>query len=101
MKDLIGQPIHPGEVLGEVYMKSAQPPLSVHDVAESIDISPRELVSFLEGQRPATMPLAARLAMRFRTTPAYWLGLQALYDTQSHASSLALVRSLITKPPRR
>lgn len=101
MKDLIGQPIHPGEVLGEVYMKSAQPPLSVRDVAESIDVSPRELVNFLEGQRPATMPLAARLAMRFRTTPAYWLGLQALYDTRSHASRLATVRPLTTKQPRR
>jgi antitoxin HigA-1 len=100
MRDLICVPIHPGEVLGEVYMRSVQPPLTVHDVADSVNVPPKELVKFLAGQRSVTMPLAARLAMRFRTTTAYWIGLQSLYDNQSQAVRLAPGPHRITKTPR-
>lgn len=86
MTDLPQKPIHPGEVLGEVYMKSVQPAVTVSDLADSINISSRELTNFIAGKCPVTMALAARLAMRFRTTTAYWLGLQALYDKRSQTA---------------
>jgi len=86
MTDLIQKPIHPGEVLSEVYMKSLDPPLNVTELANAIDVPPQELTRFITGKRPVTMPLASRLAMRFGTTTIYWLGLQALYDYRSQAS---------------
>jgi addiction module HigA family antidote len=94
------QSIHPGEVLNEVYMKPLQPPLTVHDVADSISVSSKELASFIAGKRPVTMPLAARLAMRFRTTTGYWLGLQDLYNRQSRIST-GLQAHRQAKHPRR
>ncbi len=99
MKDLIDDPIHPGEVLSEVYMKSVQPPFTVHDLAKSIDVPPKELANFLAGHRSVTMPLAARLAMTFRTTIAYWLGLQALYNRRHQlAKPLRVPHQTVKKP---
>lgn len=96
---MIDTPIHPGVVLGEVYMKSVEPPLTIYAVAESIDISPKELMSFLAEQRPVTRPLAARLAMKFRTTTAYWLGLQALYNRRHQLAKPLRVPHQTTKKP--
>ncbi len=77
--------IHPGEVLGEVYMKPFHPPITVADLAGSLDISARELSSFIGGRRPVTRPLAVRLAVRFRTTADFWLGLQDQYNKRFEA----------------
>lgn len=99
MRDLTQKPIHPGEVLDEVYMKSLEPRLTVNDLADSIDVPLRELTRFIAGKRPVTMPLATRLAMRFRTTIGYWLGLQSSYD-RSQASSLLLTQLQTTNRPR-
>lgn len=87
MRSLSQETIHPGEVLDEVYMRPVQPPLTVRDLADSINVSSKELANFIAGKRPVTLPLAARLAMRFRTTTGYWLGLQDLYDRQSQTSN--------------
>lgn len=86
MMDLVQRPIHPGEVLDEVYMKPIQPSITVHDLAVSINVSSKELTNFITGKRPVTMPLAARLAMRFRTTTGYWLRLQNVYDKRLQAA---------------
>jgi addiction module HigA family antidote len=85
MRSLSQETIHPGEVLDEVYMKPVQ--ITVHDLADSINVSSKELANFIAGKRPVTLPLAARLAMRFRTTTGYWLGLQDLYNRQSQTSN--------------
>lgn len=91
MTDLPQKPIHPGEVLGEVYLKSSQPAVTVSDLADSINVSSQELTNFIAGKCPVTMALAARLAMRFRTTTAYWLGLQALYDKRLQKTKFLVV----------
>ena len=100
MADLTQKPIHPGEVLGEVYMKSFQPSITVSDLADSIDVPSQELTNFMAGKCPVTVALAARLAMRFRTTTAYWLGLQNLYNQQSQISN-GLKAHRQAKSPRR
>jgi addiction module HigA family antidote len=83
MTNLPQKPIHPGEVLGEVYMKSFQPAVTVSDLADSIGVPPEELMDLLAGKQYVTMSLALRLAVRFRTSTRYWLRLQDLYDRQS------------------
>jgi addiction module HigA family antidote len=100
MMGLTQKPIHPGEVLDEVYIKPVQPPITIHDLADSINVSSKELANFIGGKRPVTLPLAARLAMRFRTTTGYWLGLQDLYNQQSQTST-SLRAHRQSKIPRR
>lgn len=94
MTDSSEKPIHPGEVLGEVYMKPSRPPITVTDLADSLDLSARELTSFIDGKRPVTMPLAVRLAIRFRTTTGFWLGLQHQYDKQFQAGMTRRIHRL-------
>lgn len=79
-------PIHPGEVLAEVYMNAVQPCLTVSELADSINVPPQELTEFIGGKRPVTLSLAARFAMRFSTTKEYWVGLQDLYEKGAHES---------------
>ncbi len=98
--DLVQKPIHPGEVLDEVYIKSLLPAVTVHDLAQSIDIPYKELTNFIAGKRPVTEGLAAKLAMKFRTTSGYWLDLQDLYNKRSQRfNSLKMHRQ--AKSPRR
>lgn len=92
MPGLSEKPIHPGEVLAEVYMKPVEPPVTVGHLAKSIDVVPEELANFIAGKRSVTMPLAARPTMRFKTTTWYWLRLQDLYDKRSRASAFLRVR---------
>ncbi|MBX3326740.1 MAG: HigA family addiction module antitoxin [Nitrospira sp.] len=99
MAEATQKPVHPGDVLNEVYMKSFDPPLTVSDVAHSIDVPAQELTRFLVGKRPITRTLATRLALRFRTTTTYWIGLQASYD-RSQAAKLFRVLLQNTERPR-
>lgn len=94
MTELDEQPIHPGEVLVEVYMKPFAFPVTVDELAESMNLSPVELTMFIEGKRSVTTSLAGRLAMRFKTTTQYWLGLQGTYDQQSRPWSFSRVSDL-------
>ncbi len=98
MTDLPQKPIHPGEVLGEVYLKSFQPAVTVSDLADSINVSSQQLTNFIAGKCPVTMALAVRLAMRFGTTTSYWLGLQDLYNKQSQTSNGLQVRRQAKSP---
>jgi antitoxin HigA-1 len=94
MTDSSEKPIHPGEVLEEVYRKPSQPPITVTDLADALDISARELSRFIRGKRPVTMPLAVRLAIRFRTTTGFWLGLQEQYNRRFQAGTTHQVHHL-------
>jgi len=75
-------PIHPGEVLAEVYLKPSEPPMTVESAAAGIDVSPDEVRALIEGRRDITITLALRLADLCRTTTEYWVGLQETYDRQ-------------------
>ncbi len=88
--------IHPGEVLEEVYMEPFHPPITVADLAESLDLSTQELTTFIRGKRPVTTPLAMRLAVRFRTTADFWLGLQDQYTKRLRAGIPQRVHRLKT-----
>ncbi|NJL17496.1 MAG: HigA family addiction module antidote protein [Nitrospira sp.] len=68
-------------------MKAFHPPVTVTDLANSLDVSVRELNRFIEGKQPVTMPLAVRLAIRFRTTTRFWIGLQHQYNDRFRAST--------------
>jgi addiction module HigA family antidote len=75
-------PIHPGEVLREVYLKSPSPPLTVTAFAKTIDVPPQSVSKLIAGKRSITETMATRLAVVCRTTPEYWRGLQRTYDVQ-------------------
>jgi len=71
-------PVHPGEVLLEEFLKPMQ--LSQNRLALDIGVHPRRINEIVLGKRSVTADTALRLARYFRTSPQFWLGLQADYD---------------------
>ena len=72
------QPIHPGEVLLEEFLKPMG--LSQNRVAINIGVPPRRINEIILQTRRITADTALRLARFFGTSPEFWLGLQAQYD---------------------
>ncbi|MEJ2266191.1 MAG: HigA family addiction module antitoxin [Anaerolineales bacterium] len=70
--------VHPGEVLSEEFLKPLG--LSQHRLALDIGVDPRRINEIVLGKRSVTANTALRLARYFKTSPEFWLGLQAQYD---------------------
>ena len=73
-------PVHPGEVLQEEFLKPLG--LSQHRLALDIGVDSRRINEIVLGKRAVTANTALRLARYFKTSPEFWLGLQAQYDLE-------------------
>ncbi len=84
--------IHPGEVLREEFLIPLQ--ISQYRLAKAIGVTEARISAICTGKRAITADTALRLSAFFGTTPGFWLGLQADYDTEEAAASLhdALLR---------
>ena len=75
---LFEEPMHPGEVLQELYLDPLG--MGVIALARRLDF-PRTRVERLAMGVAGAMPdTALRLARAFNNTPAYWMNMQANYD---------------------
>jgi addiction module HigA family antidote len=90
-------PVHPGEVLREDYLKPMK--LSPYAVAKALGIPRTRIERLAREETPVTADTALRLARYFRTTPAFWMGMQAQYDLERAADELA--RDLMRIEPLR
>ena len=71
-------PIHPGEVLFEEFLKPMS--LSQNRLAIDIGVDARPINEIVLGVRIVPADTALRLARYFGVSPQFWLGLQAEYD---------------------
>jgi len=71
-------PIHPGEVLLEEFIKPMS--LSQNRLAIDIGVDTRRINEIVLGKRSMTADTALRLARFFGNSPRFWLGLQTQYD---------------------
>lgn len=74
----IGPAVHPGEMLRGEFL--APLGLTQVEAAEQLGISVKRLNEIVLGKRGATADTALRLARRFKTTPRFWMHLQADWD---------------------
>jgi addiction module HigA family antidote len=77
-KDKKLNPIHPGEVLLEEFLKPMN--LSQNRLALDIRVPARRINEIVHGKRRVTPDTALRLARFFDMSPEFWLGLQMDYD---------------------
>ena len=89
-------PIHPGEVLLEEFLKPMG--LSQNQLALSIGVSPRRINEIVLGKRRITANTALRLARYFGTSPQFWLGLQMDYDLDVTEDEIAERLQLEVRP---
>lgn len=74
----LGPAIHPGEMLLEEFLKPLG--LTQSETARQLGMSVNRLNELVLGKRGITADTALRLARRFRTTPQFWMHLQADWD---------------------
>lgn len=71
-------PIHPGEILSEEFMKPMG--VSINRLARELCVPPGRISAIVNGKRAITADTALRLGTYFRVSPEIWIGLQADYD---------------------
>jgi antitoxin HigA-1 len=69
---------HPGEVLLEEFLKPLE--LSVNALALALRVPATRIAAIVKCERAVTADTALRLARFFRTSPEFWMNLQAMHD---------------------
>ncbi len=77
-KQKLLEPIHPGEVLLEDFMKPMG--ISINRLARDISVPPGRISAIVNGQRAISADTALRLGKYFGVSPEIWVGLQGDYD---------------------
>jgi len=72
------EPIHPGEILFEDFMKPMD--ISINRLARDIAVPPGRISAIVNGKRAITADTALRLGKYFGVSPQTWMGLQTEYD---------------------
>ena len=72
------EPIHPGEILLEDFMKPMG--ISINRLARDIAVPPGRVSAIVNGKRAITADTALRLGRYFGTSPDVWMGLQTDYE---------------------
>ncbi len=78
MKNKLLDPIPPGEILREEFMKPLG--ISINRLARDIDVPPNRISEIVRGKRAMTADTALRLGKYFGVSPEVWLDLQSDYD---------------------
>lgn len=73
-------PIHPGEVLFEDFLKPMG--LSQYRLAQAVKVSPRRINEIVHRKRSITADTALRLSRFFGTSERFWMNLQSRYELE-------------------
>jgi addiction module HigA family antidote len=79
--------VHPGEVLREDYLVPMK--LAPYTLAKALGVPRTRIERLAREETPVTADTALRLARYFAITPAFWMGMQAQYDIERAADTLA------------
>ena len=72
------QPVHPGEILENEFLKPLN--LSQNKLAIAIKVPPRRINEIVLRKRKITADTAIKLAKYFDMSPEFWMGLQSDYE---------------------
>ncbi len=73
-------PVHPGDVLREDFMKPMN--LSAYAVAKAVGATPIGISQICRRKRSVSAEMALKLGRLFNVSPELWLGIQADYDLE-------------------
>src|SRR5512146_3381091 len=77
-KQKLLEPIPPGEILLEEFMKPME--ISINRLSRDISVPPGRISAIVNGKRAITADTAMRLGRYFGTSPEVWMGLQSDYE---------------------
>ena len=79
-------PIHPGEILMEEFLKPMD--ISQYRIAKDINVPARRINEIVHGKRSITPDTALRLSRYFGLSEKFWINLQARYDLEMEKDRL-------------
>lgn len=79
-------PIHPGEILLEEFLKPME--ISQYRLAKDISVPPRRINEIIHEKRGVSPDTALRLSRYFGTSENFWANLQSRYDLQCEKQKL-------------
>lgn len=79
-------PIHPGEILLEEFLKPMG--ISQYRLAKDISVPPRRINEIVHGKRAVTADTALRLSAYLGTSEKFWLNLQMKYNLETTKDEL-------------
>jgi addiction module HigA family antidote len=89
-------PVHPGEILSEEYLVPLK--MSAGALAKKLNVPRTRIERLVARQTPVTTDTALRLAKYFRTSPEFWMNMQAGFDLKVEAArkkrELARIKAL-------
>ncbi len=80
------QPIHPGVILMEEFLKPME--ISQYKLAKDISVPTRRINEIVQGKRSITPDTALRLSRYFGLSERFWINLQARYDLETEKDKL-------------
>lgn len=81
------QPVHPGEILFEEFLKPMN--ISQYRLAHDINVPPRRINEIVHGKRSITADTALRLGRYFNMSAQFWINLQSHYDLEVELDKLS------------
>ena len=82
----LGFTVHPGEILREEYLAPLN--MKPYTLAKKLHIPRTRIERLVAEHTPVTPDTALRLAKFFRTTPEFWMNMQASYDLKTEAAAI-------------
>ncbi len=86
--EIIRPPVHPGQVLLELFMEPLG--LSQNKLAKALNVDPGRINRIVMGKCSISADTALRLARYFGTTAQVWMNLQSKYDLDVAKAKKAL-----------
>ncbi len=80
MGERVLDPIHPGEILLEEFLRPME--ISQYRLAKDISVDPRRVNEIVHGHRSISADTALRFGRYFGMSPQFWLNLQVHYDLE-------------------
>ncbi len=80
MADKTMEPVHPGEILAEEFLKPLN--VSQYRLAKDISVPARRINEIVHGKRSISADTALRLSRYFGLSERFWLNLQSRYDLE-------------------
>jgi addiction module HigA family antidote len=80
-------PVHPGEILREEFLKPLN--LTPYAVAAALDVPRTRIERLAREETSVTANTALRLGKFFKTTPGFWMNIQAQYDLETAEDEIA------------
>ena len=80
-RDQTLQPVHPGEILREEFMKPMG--LTQYRLAKDISVPPRRINEIFHEKRAITADTALRLSRYFGNSARFWMNLQSRYELET------------------